>query len=175
MSTVFRGIDFWVALSIGALVTIGSFWFDPVELSRPILSAVAAICFTVCVGVWVGVRWISDRVTKDHYGEITGIIDPGHDAFRMPYLVVIFVAAIAGAGALTLAVLSPWVANPMFIRISTGLLTFLVVYTIIGFGSVIIITNRHTRRMDQVHHMRQKYEARLRESRDQARGVPDEE
>ncbi len=163
VATVGKGWDFWAALAVGLAVGLVVGLTDLIDVKSPLLVPAGLACITLATVTVTMEKWVGDHVSASEYGELTGIIDPGHAALLMPYTVVTRVGFVAGVVALVTAGVVPSVTNDLALAVLFGVVGALVAYTAFGFLSLASLTHRHRRRIARLQHLRQRVEAAERE------------
>ena len=163
--TILQGWDFWIGLAVGLIVFVAGLFpailpFDTTE-HLP-LWPFATILVVLSLGVWLGERWLADRIAGTDYGELVGMVDPDNSSLLLPYQVVA-VTAFLGAIANALATLiAPQVDAQWAHGLIYGLAAFLTAWAVVGFIELLFITSGHMRRQAEVRSLREQWEAEQR-------------
>jgi hypothetical protein len=162
-------IDLYLGLVVGAITFLLSARspFVPAETARSILVVLGAACFPFSAATFAAERWQSEKILRnDVYGEIIRMIDPGEEAFRLPYYTGAAVQLLAGLTAQATAAFAEVLPYPVLSSILYGLAALLITWALVGFLQILRITYRNSRRAAQLLSLREEIKA---EARSQAR------
>jgi uncharacterized membrane protein len=137
--------------AFGAIAATIVFWIAVGLSSRPLESSAGLILAAISLGAalggaaFVAGRWVSDRLSRDEYGELILAIDPYESRVQRPYQMVAYAGlGTSGLGILVVVTLGEFPrAVSVFLY---GLLLGLSCYCVLGTITLIGITKRHQRR-----------------------------
>jgi hypothetical protein len=149
--------DLWTATAGAVVFSIIALAAGDYRGSQPMLIAAVPTNLTISVAVWLGGRWVADRLRTEDYGELVRLVDPREEAISLPYQVVAFIAILgalaSGVAAGTLGELA--IVPTVIFHAGT---LFLTLWAALGLGSLIALTFRHQRRIAEIQSLKEEVE-----------------
>jgi hypothetical protein len=127
------------------------FWAIVGASRRPLEAAAGPILASISLGsalggaAFVTGRWVSDRLSKDEYGELILAIDPHEARVQAPYQIVTYAGLVTAVFGIFLAVTQDEFPRSIAVFLY-GLQFGLSLYCVLGTISLVRITKRHQRR-----------------------------
>jgi hypothetical protein len=160
-------VDLYLGVVVGCATFILSLAspFVSDSASRAVLIALGGACLVAFGATFAAERWQSEKFLRgDPYGQLVRMIDPGEEAYRLPYYVSATVQLAAGVTAQVVAALVGITAHVVLDAAMYGIASGLITWGLVGFVQVLWLTFKNSRRAAQVLALKEELQAESRAS-----------